>query len=423
MNFDNLVRQVHGVRAQGDRFWREAERSGDPEVLLPAALEELGTALEELRVVEEEVRAQNSELLGANDRLREHRDRYRLLFDQAPVAYLVTDPFGVVTEANRRAAGLLGTVQRFLVGRPLTMFVPGDDRARFRQRLRELGRDGAAAWELRLQPRRGGPSPVAVTVEAFPGPGDAAAELRWALREVQPATLAPPPGKVSVPDWDSLAEALHEIIGAAIPLLRADGVGLMLADQQGALRWVTATNQAEQAFEQAERDLGEGPCIDAFTAGRVVSTSDLRADPRWPRLGPAARTNQIRGVLSAPGGARRPAHRHLQRPHQPGPDLDRGRRRGGPRLRGHARPPDRLHHRRPPQDRAHRPAPVRPDLPGPGRAGQGGPHGARGRRRPPRLRAAPPPRPLLRAQAGRRGPGGRRPPPMNRFGAAPTVYP
>jgi GAF domain-containing protein len=32
----------------------------------------------------------------------------------------------------------------------------------------------------------------------------------------------------------------------------------------------------------------------------VISTADLRFDPRWPRLGPAARTNQIRGVLSAP---------------------------------------------------------------------------------------------------------------------------
>jgi GAF domain-containing protein len=63
---------------------------------------------------------------------------------------------------------------------------------------------------------------------------------------------------------------------------------------------VTATNEAEQAFEQAERDLGEGPCIDVFTAGQVIWTSDLRFDPRWPRLGPAARTNQIRGVLSAP---------------------------------------------------------------------------------------------------------------------------
>src|SRR5829696_3785857 len=102
------------------------------------------------------------------------------------------------------------------------------------------------------------------------------------------------------PDWDSLAEALQEIMAVAIPLLRADGAGLMLAERQGALRWVTATNQAERAFEQAERDLGEGPCIDAFTAGQLVWTSNLRADPRWPRLGPAARTNQIRGVLSAP---------------------------------------------------------------------------------------------------------------------------
>jgi GAF domain-containing protein len=107
------------------------------------------------------------------------------------------------------------------------------------------------------------------------------------------------PGR-SAPDWDGLADALHEIIGAAIPLLRADGVGLMLADRRGELRWVTATNEAEQAFEQAERDLGEGPCIDAFTAGELVRTSDLRSDPRWPRLGPAARANQIRGVLSAP---------------------------------------------------------------------------------------------------------------------------
>jgi len=101
-------------------------------------------------------------------------------------------------------------------------------------------------------------------------------------------------------DWDGLADALHEIIEAAIPLLRADGVGLMLADRQGELRWVTATNEAEQAFEQAQRDLGEGPCIDAHTTGQLVQTANLQADPRWPRLGPAARSHRVRGVLSAP---------------------------------------------------------------------------------------------------------------------------
>jgi GAF domain-containing protein len=104
----------------------------------------------------------------------------------------------------------------------------------------------------------------------------------------------------TTPNWDNLFEVLQEVIRSAIPLLRADGVGLMLLDQDGALRWVTATNEAERAFEQAERDLGEGPCIDAFTSGALIWTSDLRADSRWLRLGPPARANQVRGVLSAP---------------------------------------------------------------------------------------------------------------------------
>jgi len=115
----------------------------------------------------------------------------------------------------------------------------------------------------------------------------------------QPAAAAPP-DRAPEPDWDGLADTLHEIIGAAIPLLRADGVGLMLADRQGVLRWVIATNTAEQALQQAQRDLDEGPCLDAFSAGRPVRTADLQNDPRWPRLGPAARSHQVRGVLSAP---------------------------------------------------------------------------------------------------------------------------
>ena len=99
---------------------------------------------------------------------------------------------------------------------------------------------------------------------------------------------------------DDLAGALHEVVAAAALLLAADGAGLMLANEARVLRWVTATGQAEQAFERAQRDLGEGPCIDAFLLDQVSWTADLRADPRWPRLAPAARSNQIRGVLSAP---------------------------------------------------------------------------------------------------------------------------
>jgi GAF domain-containing protein len=120
------------------------------------------------------------------------------------------------------------------------------------------------------------------------------------LEVARPATGAGPPDRAPEPDWDGLADTLHEIIGTAIPLLRADGVGLMLADRRGELRWVTATNEAEQAFEQAQRDLGEGPCMDAYITGQLVQTTNLQADSRWPRLGPAARSHRVRGVLSAP---------------------------------------------------------------------------------------------------------------------------
>jgi PAS domain S-box-containing protein len=258
------------------------------------------------------VRAQNEEFADSADRLGERLERYRSLFELAPVAYLVTDGHGVVKEANRRAAGLLADVPGSLLGRPLTMFVAPEDRAGVRDRLRRLPEGGSAGWRLRLRPDRRPPVTVAATVEVAGGPPGRVTELRWLLRQLDregdggPAAAAPPAagppdgGPAPPPDWDGLAEALEEIIAAAIPLLRADGVGLMLADQQGALRWVTATNEAEQAFEQAERDLGEGPCIDAYVSRQVVWTANLRGDPRWPRLGPAARTNQIRGVLSAP---------------------------------------------------------------------------------------------------------------------------
>ena len=116
--------------------------------------------------MEEEVSADNVKLLGGHDQLQARLDRYRSLFEQAPVAYLVTDRFAVVSDANRRAAELLGTVRRFLIGRPLAVFVDGDDRAGLRDRLGHLQRPGVQTWRLRLQPRPGAPRSVAVTVEA-----------------------------------------------------------------------------------------------------------------------------------------------------------------------------------------------------------------------------------------------------------------
>lgn len=74
----------------------------------------------------------------------------------APAAYLVTDPAGLIREANLRAVALLGIDHRFVSGKPLVSFVAADDRMRFRT--------ASPAWPVR-RPATGGPpsSPGAAT--------------------------------------------------------------------------------------------------------------------------------------------------------------------------------------------------------------------------------------------------------------------
>lgn len=156
--------------------------AGDDELadtLLGGALEELDVALEELRVTEEEVRTQQ-EALDAGGRANEtERERYQALFVLAPAAYLVTDPAGLIREANLRAVALLGIDHRFVSGKPLVSFVAADDRMRFRDRLTRLAREETGDWRATVQPRGRDPVPVTVSVAVGRDARGAVQELRW----------------------------------------------------------------------------------------------------------------------------------------------------------------------------------------------------------------------------------------------------
>src|SRR5262245_57443944 len=84
---------------------------------------QLQIALEELNVAEEELIEQNEQLAALSQDLAKERGRYQELFDFAPDGYLTTDEAGTVQEANRAAAHLLRVPQKFLAGKPLTVFV------------------------------------------------------------------------------------------------------------------------------------------------------------------------------------------------------------------------------------------------------------------------------------------------------------
>jgi GAF domain-containing protein len=98
----------------------------------------------------------------------------------------------------------------------------------------------------------------------------------------------------------SLEEGVGRVIDAARRLFTVTGVGLMLADAEGALRYTGATDPAARALETAQEDLGAGPCVDCFVLGAVVQTDDLAADRRWPELSARVVPDGVDAVLGVP---------------------------------------------------------------------------------------------------------------------------
>ena len=79
--------------------------------------------MHELGVHQEELKSQNEELQLAQLELSQARDRYKELFDSAPIGYLVLDGSFMIREANLKAASLLGTPLKHLIGAPLSKFM------------------------------------------------------------------------------------------------------------------------------------------------------------------------------------------------------------------------------------------------------------------------------------------------------------
>jgi PAS domain-containing protein len=150
--------------------------SGHSSALLGRTLHELERALEEVRVAQEQLLDNRSRLEEAQAELVRQSQKYWQLFDDMPQPYLVTEIDSTITEANKAAAELLNVSQRFLVGKPLSVFIC-QDRGRFIEEARRATTEPAPLdLTVKLRPRERAPIDVAVTVS---GGGTS---LRWILR-------------------------------------------------------------------------------------------------------------------------------------------------------------------------------------------------------------------------------------------------
>jgi PAS domain S-box-containing protein len=155
--------------AEGEKFGEE--------------LESLQSRLVELEVAYQELEEQNDELLSTREALENQRHRYLRLFDEAPFGYLVTGFDGVIEEANREVANLLGIAQQHLEGKPFLVYLLPKDRSSISELIsRARAGEASGEREVRIRPRGGKPFSAMVTVardlEGRSG------KLRWAIRDV-----------------------------------------------------------------------------------------------------------------------------------------------------------------------------------------------------------------------------------------------
>jgi PAS domain S-box-containing protein len=146
--------------------------------------DDLLATIEELRLADDELRIQSEALADSREALDEERIRFRELFDFAPDAYLITDLYGTIREANIAASRLLGVEPKSLVGKSLPSFFEESARKQFPHELDQLcERSHLDDWEMWVHPRRGPKTPVSASV-ARSSRDYVAAEYRWIIRDI-----------------------------------------------------------------------------------------------------------------------------------------------------------------------------------------------------------------------------------------------
>lgn len=126
---------------------------------------------------------QQQALTAAHQILGREHQPYQHLFEFAPDAYLVTDPCGVIQQANRAASKLFCSPVQQLLGQSLETFVAEGDRPHFCACLKHLSFN--QDWEVNIQSSTGVSFPALIAVTQVQDSQGKIIGLHWSLRNIR----------------------------------------------------------------------------------------------------------------------------------------------------------------------------------------------------------------------------------------------
>ncbi|PPF30396.1 transcriptional regulator [Rathayibacter tritici] len=103
-----------------------------------------------------------------------------------------------------------------------------------------------------------------------------------------------------VDDFD-IVEFLHDLVERCAMIFDAVDVGLVLGDEHDELVVMASTSERTHLIEVLQLSAGDGPCVDSYHAGSVVTAGTLEdIIARWPAFAEAARNSGYESVHAVP---------------------------------------------------------------------------------------------------------------------------
>ncbi len=103
-----------------------------------------------------------------------------------------------------------------------------------------------------------------------------------------------------VDDFDVI-DLLTVLVERVVDLLDVDAAGILLADADGQLRVMAASNEQTRLIELFQLQNEEGACLEAFSTGQQVLHGELRsAGERWPQFAAEAVESGFESVFAFP---------------------------------------------------------------------------------------------------------------------------
>lgn len=91
-----------------------------------------------------------------------------------------------------------------------------------------------------------------------------------------------------VVDYD-IVDMLYRLVIRCARTFDAADAGILLPDSNGQLEVVASTSERSRLIGLLQLDAGEGPCVDAYLTGSLITVDDIAATyARWPTFAVAA---------------------------------------------------------------------------------------------------------------------------------------